>query len=78
MGRERARAEPSRHVGGEVEVLDGRGHAVQRRQLCAVDDRALGVLRGRAGLVRGDEDEGADVMVEPIDALEVVVDELDG
>ena len=50
---------------------------MQRRQLCAIDDRALGVLRGRAGLVRGDEDEGADVIVEAVDALEVVVDQLD-
>ncbi len=77
---ERAHAsERARPAGLEVEqVLHRRRHAVQRAQLLAGHDRALGLLGALARIVVALEHEGVEARVALLDALDDGVHDLDG
>ena len=71
------RAELRDHTAGQVEVLDRGRHPVQRRQLVAGQHRRFGSACLLACALGGHCHERADLVVQPGDAGERVLDELD-
>ena len=71
-------------TGNIVQVLDGDGHPEQRRQRIEVAPRSrIDVARRRsgglaAGDINGDGEEGVQDRVEPVDALQHLVDDVAG
>ena len=73
-----ARAHRRWHAGHVEEVLDPEGHAVQRTAPAAVRDFALGLPSGCARLIWHDADVAIQARVEPLDAFEIRVRQLNG
>ena len=74
---EDARARGRPEAGGVELVLHGHRQAVERAALAAPRERALGLARRGARLVGAHRDEGAEPRVQPLDAREIHVDEVD-
>lgn len=63
--------------GDQVHVLDGYGHPVEGGQSPALHHRPLGLQRGLADLLVVAPDERSDLTIEPLDALQIGVGDLD-
>ena len=76
---EGSRAERHRDALHHVQILDGHGHAQQRRGVALhLRDGLLRRSRLLAGDLGGHRDVGADLVVQTVDTIEVVLGDVDG